>query len=61
MEDRPMYLGLIHVVNAHEHQHPVEQADGEQHAGVLPQVMHWLSKIFRRSQNKLDEKPSKQK
>jgi hypothetical protein len=60
MEDRPMYLGLIHIVNSHEHQYPVEHADGERHSGVLPQVMHWLNKIFRRSQNALDAKPGKQ-
>jgi hypothetical protein len=61
MEDRPMYLGLIHIVNAHEHRYPVEHADGEQHSGVLPQVTHWLSKIFLRSQSKLDGKSGKQK
>ena len=56
-----MYLGLIHVENAHQHRHPVEHADGERHSGVLSQAMHWLSKIFRVSQNPLDAKPSKQK
>jgi hypothetical protein len=61
MEDRPMYLGLIHIVNAHEHRYPVEHVDGEQHSGVLSQVMHWLSKIFRGRQNELDGKPGKQK
>jgi hypothetical protein len=58
MEDRPMYLGLIQVGNAHEHQYPVEHADSERR--VLPQVMRWLSKIFRASQNELDGKPDKQ-
>jgi hypothetical protein len=49
MEDRPMYLGLIHVVNTqHEHQHSTEHTHGEGHSGsALQQLAQWLGRIFR--------------
>jgi hypothetical protein len=49
MEDHPMYLGLIQIVNADlEHRYPTEHAYGESQTGSAPpQLVKWLRRIFR--------------
>jgi hypothetical protein len=47
MEDRPMYLGLIQVVNTHhEHRNATEHAEGDC-GSVLQRLVQWLGPIFR--------------
>jgi hypothetical protein len=60
MEDRPMYLGLIQVVNTHfEHRHPADR-DERRTASLLPQLLFWLGKLFRGVRTGADEKSGKQ-